>query len=78
MCMRCMCFIWVACDWRVFCVCQFVGQTVTPGIFIVLSHTGGWEGTATFKLIFAAGGAIEFGQHMLQVAAQGMVTKPHY
>lgn len=32
---------------------------------------GGWEGCATFKLVFAAGGAIEFGQYMLQVAAQG-------
>ncbi|XP_030629696.1 WW domain-binding protein 2 isoform X2 [Chanos chanos] len=31
---------------------------------------GGWEGSATFKLIFIAGGAIEFGQYMLQVAAQ--------
>lgn len=32
---------------------------------------GGWEGSASFKLIFVAGGAIEFGQYMLQVAAQG-------
>ncbi|KTF95465.1 hypothetical protein cypCar_00030669 [Cyprinus carpio] len=32
---------------------------------------GGWEGSATFKLIFVSGGAIEFGQYMLQVAAQG-------
>ncbi|XP_018411137.1 PREDICTED: WW domain-binding protein 2-like isoform X1 [Nanorana parkeri] len=31
---------------------------------------GGWEGTATFKLSFPAGGAIEFGQYMLQVASQ--------
>ncbi|KAM4691643.1 WW domain-binding protein 2 [Rhinophrynus dorsalis] len=31
---------------------------------------GGWEGSATFKLGFPAGGAIEFGQHMLQVASQ--------
>ncbi|MEE6518402.1 hypothetical protein FKM82_029414, partial [Ascaphus truei] len=31
---------------------------------------GGWEGAATFKLNFPAGGAIEFGQHMLQVASQ--------
>ncbi|MGH0162895.1 UNVERIFIED_CONTAM: hypothetical protein FKN15_049522 [Acipenser sinensis] len=31
---------------------------------------GGWEGSATFKLIFSAGGAIEFGQYMLQVASQ--------
>ncbi|XP_040186017.1 WW domain-binding protein 2 [Rana temporaria] len=31
---------------------------------------GGWEGTATFKLSFPAGGAIEFGQCMLQVASQ--------
>ncbi|XP_073444014.1 WW domain-binding protein 2 [Dendrobates tinctorius] len=31
---------------------------------------GGWEGSATFKLIFPAGGAIEFGQQMLQMAAQ--------
>uniref|UniRef100_A0A3Q3WBW2 GRAM domain-containing protein n=1 Tax=Mola mola TaxID=94237 RepID=A0A3Q3WBW2_MOLML len=34
------------------------------------AEPGGWEGSATFKLIFAAGGAIEFGQYMLQVAAQ--------
>lgn len=33
--------------------------------------SGGWEGSATFKLVFNAGGAIEFGQYMLQVAAQG-------
>ncbi|XP_077482338.1 WW domain-binding protein 2 [Stigmatopora argus] len=31
---------------------------------------GGWEGSTGFKLIFAAGGAIEFGQHMLHVATQ--------
>ncbi|XP_069807781.1 WW domain-binding protein 2 [Dendropsophus ebraccatus] len=31
---------------------------------------GGWEGSATFKLIFPAGGAIEFGQQMLQMASQ--------
>ncbi|XP_078510680.1 WW domain-binding protein 2 [Lissotriton helveticus] len=31
---------------------------------------GGWEGSATFKLVFSAGGAIEFGQRMLQVASQ--------
>lgn len=45
---------------------------LTPCVVFVL---GGWEGTASFKLIFAAGGAIEFGQYMLQVAAQGMATK---
>uniref|UniRef100_A0A3P8TQI1 WW domain binding protein 2 n=1 Tax=Amphiprion percula TaxID=161767 RepID=A0A3P8TQI1_AMPPE len=37
---------------------------------------GGWEGTATFKLVFAAGGAIEFGQYMLQVAAQASRGQP--
>ncbi|XP_028912678.1 WW domain-binding protein 2 isoform X1 [Ornithorhynchus anatinus] len=31
---------------------------------------GGWEGSATYKFTFAAGGAIEFGQRMLQVASQ--------
>ncbi|KAM8947705.1 WW domain-binding protein 2 isoform 2-T2 [Pelodytes ibericus] len=31
---------------------------------------GGWEGSATFKLNFTSGGAIEFGQRMLQVASQ--------
>ncbi|XP_006013876.1 WW domain-binding protein 2 isoform X2 [Latimeria chalumnae] len=31
---------------------------------------GGWEGSATFKITFSAGGAIEFGQYMLQVASQ--------
>nr|KAF6417625.1 WW domain binding protein 2 [Molossus molossus] len=31
---------------------------------------GGWEGSAAYKLTFTAGGAIEFGQRMLQVAAQ--------
>ncbi|XP_044527958.1 WW domain-binding protein 2 isoform X1 [Gracilinanus agilis] len=31
---------------------------------------GGWEGSAVYKLTFAAGGAIEFGQRMLQVASQ--------
>uniref|UniRef100_A0A3P8WX49 WW domain binding protein 2 n=1 Tax=Cynoglossus semilaevis TaxID=244447 RepID=A0A3P8WX49_CYNSE len=36
----------------------------------VSAEPGGWEGSATFKLVFAAGGAIEFGQYMLQVAAQ--------
>ncbi|KAJ3608077.1 hypothetical protein NHX12_025127 [Muraenolepis orangiensis] len=29
---------------------------------------GGWEGSATFKLVFGAGGAIEFGQCMLATA----------
>ncbi|CAL8262796.1 unnamed protein product [Boreogadus saida] len=37
---------------------------------------GGWEGAATFKLVFAAGGAIEFGQCMLQVAAQASRGQP--
>lgn len=35
------------------------------------SFSGGWEGSASYKLTFAAGGAIEFGQRMLQVASQG-------
>uniref|UniRef100_A0A3Q2YEE9 WW domain binding protein 2 n=1 Tax=Hippocampus comes TaxID=109280 RepID=A0A3Q2YEE9_HIPCM len=34
------------------------------------AEPGGWEGSTSFKLIFAAGGAIEFGQYMLQVATQ--------
>lgn len=33
---------------------------------------GGWEGSASYKLTFTAGGAIEFGQRMLQVASQGI------
>ncbi|XP_018411139.1 PREDICTED: WW domain-binding protein 2-like isoform X2 [Nanorana parkeri] len=37
---------------------------------------GGWEGTATFKLSFPAGGAIEFGQYMLQVASQEFFPGP--
>ncbi|XP_029509257.1 WW domain-binding protein 2-like isoform X2 [Oncorhynchus nerka] len=37
---------------------------------------GGWEGCATFKMVFAAGGAIEFGQYMLQVAAQASRGQP--
>ncbi|KAG1930464.1 WW domain-binding protein 2 [Pimephales promelas] len=37
---------------------------------------GGWEGSATFKLIFSAGGAIEFGQYMLQVASQASRGQP--
>ncbi|KAK7918941.1 hypothetical protein WMY93_010225 [Mugilogobius chulae] len=37
---------------------------------------GGWEGGATFKLVFLAGGAIEFGQYMLQVAAQASRGQP--
>ncbi|KAJ4921571.1 hypothetical protein JOQ06_022432 [Pogonophryne albipinna] len=37
---------------------------------------GGWEGSASFKLVFAAGGAIEFGQSMLQVAAQASRGQP--
>ncbi|XP_072414209.1 WW domain-binding protein 2-like isoform X4 [Chiloscyllium punctatum] len=31
---------------------------------------GGWEGSATFKLSFTSGGAIEFGQLMLRTASQ--------
>ncbi|KAF7642605.1 hypothetical protein LDENG_00255040 [Lucifuga dentata] len=37
---------------------------------------GGWEGSASFKLVFAAGGAIEFGQYMMQVAAQASRGQP--
>lgn len=44
-------------------------KSVFPSLFH--HFPGGWEGSATFKLIFTAGGAIEFGQYMLQVAAQG-------
>nr|XP_033816878.1 WW domain-binding protein 2 isoform X2 [Geotrypetes seraphini] len=31
---------------------------------------GGWESSAIFKITFTAGGAIEFGQRMMQVASQ--------
>lgn len=45
---------------------------------MVFCLAGGWEGSAAFKLVFAAGGAIEFGQCMLQVAAAGpMTTTPN-
>ncbi|XP_026873285.2 WW domain-binding protein 2 [Electrophorus electricus] len=37
---------------------------------------GGWEGSATFKMLFISGGAIEFGQYMLQVAAQASRGQP--
>ncbi|XP_062858926.1 WW domain-binding protein 2 [Trichomycterus rosablanca] len=37
---------------------------------------GGWDGSASFKLIFIAGGAIEFGQYMLQVASQALRGQP--
>uniref|UniRef100_A0A669PV60 WW domain binding protein 2 n=1 Tax=Phasianus colchicus TaxID=9054 RepID=A0A669PV60_PHACC len=37
---------------------------------------GGWEGSATFKMTFTAGGAIEFGQRMLQVASQEFYPAP--
>lgn len=56
-----------------FFVSKFLQHLVTTWIPpCVSSVTGGWEGSATFKIVFAAGGAIEFGQYMLQVAAQGM------
>ncbi|ELK15964.1 WW domain-binding protein 2 [Pteropus alecto] len=32
--------------------------------------SGGWKGSALYKLVFTPGGAIEFGQWMLQVASQ--------
>uniref|UniRef100_A0A6I8PLN4 GRAM domain-containing protein n=1 Tax=Ornithorhynchus anatinus TaxID=9258 RepID=A0A6I8PLN4_ORNAN len=35
---------------------------------------GGWEGQASFKLSFSSGGAIEFGQMMMQAATNG---EPH-
>lgn len=37
---------------------------------------GGWEGSATFKIVFPAGGAIEFGQSMMQVATQASRGQP--
>ncbi|XP_074778178.1 WW domain-binding protein 2 isoform X3 [Athene noctua] len=37
---------------------------------------GGWEGSATFRMTFSAGGAIEFGQRMLQVASQEFYPGP--
>ncbi|XP_026936514.1 WW domain-binding protein 2 isoform X4 [Sagmatias obliquidens] len=37
---------------------------------------GGWEGSASYKLTFVAGGAIEFGQRMLQVASQEFYPGP--
>ncbi|XP_037134901.1 WW domain-binding protein 2 [Syngnathus acus] len=37
---------------------------------------GGWEGSVSFKLVFAAGGAIEFGQYMLEVATQASRGQP--
>ncbi|KAF7705556.1 WW domain-binding protein 2-like isoform X1 [Silurus meridionalis] len=36
---------------------------------------GGWEGSATFKLIFVSGGAIEFGRAMRQLASQAFRTQ---
>ncbi|XP_049626659.1 WW domain-binding protein 2 isoform X4 [Suncus etruscus] len=37
---------------------------------------GGWEGAAGYKLTFTAGGAIEFGQRMMQVASQEAYLGP--
>ncbi|XP_067913933.1 WW domain-binding protein 2-like isoform X2 [Heterodontus francisci] len=37
---------------------------------IAAEPNGGWEGSATFKLTFTSGGAIEFGQLMLRSASQ--------
>ncbi|XP_043761429.1 WW domain-binding protein 2 isoform X2 [Cervus elaphus] len=37
---------------------------------------GGWEGSASYKLTFTSGGAIEFGQRMLQVASQEFYPGP--
>uniref|UniRef100_UPI00398F6742 WW domain-binding protein 2-like isoform X1 n=2 Tax=Pristiophorus japonicus TaxID=55135 RepID=UPI00398F6742 len=37
---------------------------------ITAEPSGGWEGSATFKLTFNNGGAIEFGQLMLRTASQ--------
>lgn len=37
---------------------------------------GGWEGSATFKLVFGAGGAIEFGQCMLATAQAASRGQP--
>uniref|UniRef100_A0A8D1UZ09 WW domain binding protein 2 n=1 Tax=Sus scrofa TaxID=9823 RepID=A0A8D1UZ09_PIG len=37
---------------------------------------GGWEGSASYKLTFMSGGAIEFGQRMLQVASQEFYPGP--
>lgn len=48
-------------------------ETDCPSFWILsFLPAGGWEGSATFKMTFSAGGAIEFGQRMLQVASQGM------
>ncbi|XP_060696936.1 WW domain-binding protein 2-like [Hemiscyllium ocellatum] len=37
---------------------------------------GGWEGTATFKLSFNSGGAIDFGKAMIEVASHGGYYTP--
>ncbi|KAM9326123.1 WW domain-binding protein 2-like [Gastrophryne carolinensis] len=36
--------------------------------------SGGWEGQASFKLIFSSGGAIEFGQQMFHLATNASRT----
>ncbi|KAL4681884.1 hypothetical protein H8959_007361, partial [Pygathrix nigripes] len=38
---------------------------------------GGWEGQATFKLVFRNGGAIEFAQLMVKAASSGLVPILH-
>ncbi|XP_067101337.1 WW domain-binding protein 2 [Osmerus mordax] len=52
-----------------------LGANYIKGI-ISAEPGGGWEGCSSFKLVFAAGGAIEFGQYMLQVAAQASRGQP--
>ncbi|XP_067859168.1 WW domain-binding protein 2-like [Heptranchias perlo] len=62
------------------------GCSVEQGIFtanyikgkIHAQPQGGWEGTATFKLTFYSGGAIDFGKGMIHVASQAFRGRSTY
>ncbi|XP_069050585.1 WW domain-binding protein 2 isoform X2 [Lepisosteus oculatus] len=52
-----------------------LGANYIKGI-VSSESEGGWEGSCNFRLTFSSGGAIEFGQYMLQVASQASRGQP--
>lgn len=49
------------------------GANYIKGV-VVAQPNGNWAGQAKFKLVFKAGGAIDFGQAMLKAASFGMLS----
>lgn len=52
-------------------ICWFESAFLRVCKYLSFLAPGGWEGSATFKIVFRKGGAIEFAQLMAKAASAG-------